>query len=107
MAMRKSDIKKNHFDNESIQKEISVSTVHESSTKGNGNTGRKKPKVYRVGQGKEGRPLSMEEDERMRISVYMSRSLYDRLQSALDRNLETQNQMILRMLSEKLEEIGK
>ena len=61
-------------------------------------SGRKK--VYMTGQKPKGRPKTMEGYGRVRLSLYISEELDNRIEKLLDRNKETKNQLIIRLLEQ-------
>ena len=60
-------------------------------------------KVYMTGKKPKGRPKIMEGYGRVRLSLYISEELDNRLERMLDRNVETKNQLIIRLLEESCE----
>ena len=60
-------------------------------------------KTYTIGKNLIGRPKMMEGLTRVRISLYVSETLDQRIERLLDRNIETKNQMIIRLLEQALE----
>lgn len=57
-------------------------------------------KVYMTGQKPKGRPKTMEGYGRVRLSLYISEELDNRIEKLLDRNKETKNQLIIRLLEQ-------
>ena len=59
-------------------------------------------KTYVIGKNLIGRPKMMEGLTRVRISLYVSEVLDQRIERLLNRNVETKNQMIIRLLEQAL-----
>ena len=59
-----------------------------------------KRRVYMTGQKPKGRPKTMEGYGRVRLSLYISEELDNRIEKLLDRNKETKNQLIIRLLEQ-------
>ena len=61
-------------------------------------------KVYMTGQKPKGRPKTMEGYGRVRLSLYISEELDNRIEKLLDRNKETKNQLMIRLIEQSCEE---
>lgn len=58
----------------------------------------KETNKIKVNAGSKGRPSSLAGNERVRISLYISGELNDRIESLLDKNIENKNQLCTRLL---------
>ena len=59
-----------------------------------------KRRVYMTGLKPKGRPKIMEGYGRVRLSLYISEELDNKIEKLLDRNRETKNQLIIRLLEQ-------